>query len=264
MHWVVVVGKVSKAAVKAPQVAFSTMIKSLQCEWEFIQRVVSDCADSFLPLQHVITTQFFPSFLGGAVTDNEMLLFQLPTSLAGPGIYDSTATALQAYNTSKQGTATVSGAIKGVTNFHHEQHLEALNTARKLRAKAKGMLQSIILTFNPDRQRANRRALNGKTSTWLTVLPLQKYHFDLSPMQFRDCLAIRYLRDPLCLPPRCDGGRAIMSLQHALDCKKGGLIIQRHDEIRDCIGDMAAQVWSPVTKEPVVREADVSTGDDGL
>ena len=55
-----------------------------------------------------------------------------------------------------------------------------------------------------------------------------------------------------------------MSLQHALDCKEGGLIIQRHNEIRDCTGDMAAQVWSQVTKEPVVREADVSTGDDGL
>ena len=81
-------------------------------------------------------------------------------------------------------------------------------------------------------------------------------------MQFRDGLAIRYLRDPPCLPPRCDGCGATLSLQHALDCKKGGLIIQRHNEIRDCIGDMAAQVWSQVIKEPVVREADVSTGDD--
>ena len=51
-----------------------------------------------------------------------------------------------------------------------------------------------------------------------------------------------------------------MSLQHALDCKKGRLIIQRHNEIRDCIGDMAAQVWSQVTKKPVVREAAVCTG----
>ena len=50
--------------------------------------------------------------------------------------------------------------------------------------------------------------------------------------------------------------------QHALDCKKGGLIIQMHNEIRDCIGDMAAQVWSQVSKEPVVREADGSTGQD--
>ena len=102
----------------------------------------------------------------------------------------------------------MSEAIKGVIDFHHELHLEALNTtARKLRVKAKEqdyMLQfeSIILTFSPDRQRAIRRALKGKTSTWLTILPLQKYHFDLSPMQFRDGLAIGYLRDPPCLPPR--------------------------------------------------------------
>ena len=85
--------------------------------------------------------------------------------------------------------------------------------------------ESIIPTFIP-RQRALRRALKGKTSTWLNVLPLQNYHFDLSPLQFRDGLAIRYLRDPPCLSPRCDGRGATLTLQHALDCKKGGLIIQ--------------------------------------
>ena len=113
--------------------------------------------------------------------------------------------------------------VPDVIDFHHVQHLEALNTARKLRVKAKEqdyMLQfeSIILTFSPDRQRAIQRALKGKTSTWLTVLPLQKYHFDLSPMKFRDGLAICYLRDPPCLPPRCDGCGATLSHQHALDC----------------------------------------------
>ena len=80
-------------------------------------------------------------------------------------------------------------------------------------------------------------------------------------MQFRDGLAIRYLRDPPSLPPKC--GTAL-TLQHALDCKKGGLIIQRHNEIRDCIGDIASQVWTHVIKEPVVREADVKNADGGL
>eukprot|EP00731_Ephydatia_muelleri_P009516 Em0005g102a len=102
--------------------------------------------------------------------------------------------------------------------------------------------ESIIPSFSPDRQRALRRSLNGKTSTWLNVLPLQNYHFDLSPLQFRDGLAIRYLRDPPCLPPKCDGCGTALTLQHALDCKKGGLVIQRHNEIRDCIGDIASQV----------------------
>ena len=45
---------------------------------------------------------------------------------------------------------------------------------------------------------------------------------------------------------------------------KGGLVIQRHNEIRDCIGDIASQVWTHVIKEPVVREADVKNADGGL
>ena len=83
-------------------------------------------------------------------------------------------------------------------------------------------------------------------------------------MQFRDGLAIRYLWDPPCLPPKCDGCGTALTLQHALDCKKGGLVIQRHNEIRDCIGDIASQVWTHVIKEPVVREADVKNADGGL
>ena len=88
-------------------------------------------AETFVPLQHAITEQFFPSPLGGVVTLEEKCLLQLPTSLAGLGIYDPTETAVQAYKTSKQGTATVSEAIKGVIDFQHEQHLESLASARK-------------------------------------------------------------------------------------------------------------------------------------
>ena len=42
------------------------------------------------------------------------------------------------------------------------------------------------------------------------------------------------------------------------------VVIQRHNEIRDCLGDIAPQVWTHVIKEPVVREADVKNADGGL
>ena len=50
----------------------------------------------------------------------------------------------------------------------------------------------------------------------------------------------------------CD---APFSLDHALVCRKGGLIIQRHNEVRDAVGDLAALVWGRVISEPVVRDA---------
>ena len=43
------------------------------------------------------------------------------------------------------------------------------------------------------------------------------------------------MRDPTDLPSKWDGCGASLTLQHALDCKVGGLVIQRHNEIRDCM-----------------------------
>ena len=59
--WIDCADKLSQAAVKAPQAAFASLRKSLQCEWDFLQRVVPDCADAFKPLNEKIKKQFFPA-----------------------------------------------------------------------------------------------------------------------------------------------------------------------------------------------------------
>jgi len=57
----------------------------------------------------------------------------------------------------------------------------------------------------------------------------------LSSTEFRDALMLRYARVPSNLPTSCDGrGESKkFDVNHALDCKKGGLVTARHDEIRD-------------------------------
>ena len=54
------------------------------------------------------------------------------------------------------------------------------------------------------------------------------------------------------------------TLQHVLDCPKGGLIIRRHNEIRNCLGDMAPLVWPQVIRGPVVQEGDPALDDPDL
>lgn len=49
-----------------------------------------------------------------------------------------------------------------------------------------------------------------------------------------------------------------------LTVKVGGLVIQRHNETRDCNGDIAAQVWTQVVREPIVMEAETQVGDSGF
>ena len=96
--------------------------------------------------------------------------------------------------------------------------------------------------------------MDGKTSAWLTVIPMAYHHFDLSATEFRDSLALRYHPPLLRLPALCDGCGSQFSTGHVLDCRKGGLVIQRHNEIRDALGDLASIAYKEVVREPVVRE----------
>ena len=93
-------------------------------------------------------------------------------------------------------------------------------------------------------------------------MPLARSQFDLSPQEFRDGLALRYRKPLLSLSSVCDGCGAPFSIEHALDCRFGGLVTHRHNEVRDAFGDLASLVWSPVVKEPVVHDG--SAGADTL
>ena len=37
-----------------------------------------------------------------------------------------------------------------------------------------------------------------------------------------------------------------------------------HNEVRDCLGNIAAQEWSQVVREPIVKEADSKADGQGL
>ena len=84
-----------------------------------------------------------------------------------------------------------------------------------------------ITNLSPERQHALKRAAKS-SSTWLSAI----HHFDLTPNEFRYGLAIKYLKLPVDLPSRCDGCGVYFTLQHGLDCKKSGLVIQRQNEVQ--------------------------------
>ena len=98
-------------------------------------------------------------------------------------------------------------------------------------------------------------AIQRARDSWLSVLPLQSHHFDLSVQEFWDALALRYRKPLLNLPAFCDDCGSSFSVEHALDCRVGGLVGQCHNEVRDAVCDLATLVWSQVQKEPIVCEA---------
>ena len=161
------------------------------------------------------------------------------------GVNDPVEAARTAFITSRAYTDVIVTAIKDKGDFSVYDHLQQMTQAKKeMNHEIKGFqedkLTLILTSLSEGKKRAIQRVVKGKTSTWLTGLPVSHYHFVLSPSEFRDALAIRYHQPLAKLPADCDGCGAEFTLQHALDYRKGGLIIQRHNEVRDALGDLAS------------------------
>jgi len=98
-------------------------------------------------------------------------------------------------------------------------------------------------------KRSIELSMETGASTWLSVLPIKEYHYNLNKQQFWDVIAMRYNWPIPGLPARCVCSEKF-DVQHALYCKKGGFITLRHNEIRDITSDLLNVVCKDVESEP--------------
>ncbi len=67
--------------------------------------------------------------------------------------------------------------------------------------------------------------------------------------EFRDAIRLRYNMNLDNLPTYCPCGQRF-NVSHALDCKKGGFIHERHDNIKDTLTKLLSRVCHDVESEP--------------
>ena len=77
------------------------------------------------------------------------------------------------------------------------------------------------------------------------MLPSTVNGTELGAQEWRDALFLRYGLEPPDLPTHFDGCEERFTISHALDCKKGGLVIVRHNELRDGVADLAGKAFTP-------------------
>ena len=111
-----------------------------------------------------------------------------------------------------------------------------------------------------------KQATEKGSSSWLSVLPLSDEGFTLNKSEFRDAIALRYNKRMIDLPPRCPCGEAY-DINHALNCKRGGFVIMRHNNIRDFDANLLRKVCNDVEVEPQLQPLNGETvigldGDD--
>ena len=255
--WTKHVERLAQAARAYPQSCYAAFTRSLSCEWAFLQRVVGDCDEEYVPLRDVVKTIFIPSVLGREVLEQEHELFELPVKNGGLAFSDPVKAAGPAFSLSKKATELLQEAVcTGVdadVAAHHTHCVSILSTAAaKRKADQASSSERLRANLPAPQQRTLNRIVKGSASAWLTVLPLQADGYDMSATQFRDQLAIRYHREPAGLPSTCDGCGAPFSLQHGLDCAKGGLVKRGHDDVRDNDARLADMAWGGVSVEPIM------------
>ena len=257
--WIDLVHSLSSVALTQPQAAYSAFIKLLQHQWTYLQRVTPDCGHQFDSLESVISDFFIPALFGQECSSVDRLLFSLPIRLGGLSIRNPVSTSSTSYTTSRLASKILISSIKGEAVFSSYDHicqvrLAQSNHSTTQRAADDDTFNLVLDQVDCNLQKNFKRARDC-LSSWLNVLPCQKDNFDLTCNEFRDALNLRYSKPLLHLPPTCDGCSSLFTTSHALDCKKGGLVTQRHNEVWDLLYDLASQAWTQVTKEPIIREA---------
>ena len=92
------------------------------------------------------------------------------------------------------------------------------------------------------------------TGARMSVQPYTINGTDLGDQEYFYVLFLCYIIDPPDLPSACDGFGAGFSVNHALYCKKGGLVTTHHNNLCDRVADMSGKEFTPthVRKYPLV------------
>ena len=101
--------------------------------------------------------------------------------------------------------------------------------------------------------RALDLATQKGASSWLTVLPIRDMNFDLNKSEFRDAVKLRYDWEVPDMPSVCVCGYHF-NVDHAMICKRGGFVIQRHNKLRDLEAEMLRMVCNGVEIGPVLQD----------
>ena len=87
---------------------------------------------------------------------------------------------------------------------------------------------------------------------WLTSLLLKEMGFNLNKREFRDGLRLHYDWSKTDIPSTCLCGEPF-TIDHAMICMRGGIVIQSHNELRGLEAELLNMVCKDVATEPVLK-----------
>ena len=255
-EWVSQVVKLAEYATSNPQVCYAAFTFGLCHRWTYFLRTLPDIEDLLEPLERAIADVLIPSITDHHCTKEERDLVALPVRLGGLGLINPSHDAASQFKVSTKITAPLVEKI--IAQDHETPADTAVKTLQQcVRRETNEALQTrlgnVRESLPQKTQRATDLATEKGASNWLTVLPLKDMGYNLNKGEFRDAVKLRYDWEIDDKPTVCVCGDAF-TIDHAMICRRGGFIIQRHNELRDLEADLLKMVCSDVEIEPVLQE----------
>jgi hypothetical protein len=220
---------------------------------------VPEIGDKFAGMEQAILDNFLPALFDNKIceSDKRQALTGLLVKHVGLALPDPTTSAESNHEVSTLVCSHLLAAFRGVEPFQSEEHASIRCTVLAELAKRKKThfdktLASLLAGLSCD---ACRTIWRGKErGLWLTTLPSTVNGMELLAQEFLDQLLLRYARSPGDLPSHCDGCGQTFSVQHAMTCKTGGLVIIRHNEIADKLANLTSKALTPsaIHNEPSI------------
>ena len=248
-------------AKSQPQAAYIALTKAYKSKFTYFMRTIESFEDYVSPIDELLNNKLLPTLFNEDTPFDEVLtdLFTLPTSQGGLGIPNLKNECKIQYETSKAITKT---HVKSITS-QSPQMLKATIPTEVLKqkyrvkkeTKIKEQKDKINQNLSPDTAKIVEQMRDKGASSWLNAIPFEEHGFVLHKGEFRDALRLRYNLRLQNLPSKCTCDHPF-NIDHALICKKGGFVAQRHDNIKNLLTCLLAKVCKDVEVEPILQPLD--------
>lgn len=251
----------SEIATSQPHAAYVAFTKGYRSKFTYFMRTIESFEDYVDPIHEVLNDVFLPTIFGQneQFPDELKELFTLPPAQGGLGMPNLKVESPQQYAASISITRSHVDSITMQSTMmkksepsiddlkKHQQSLKATYLKSKMETIDASLPSDLLPLVNQARDKG--------ASSWLNAIPLEEQGLQLNKQEFRDSLRIRYNLPLSGLPSYCACGEGF-SINHALSCKKGGFVAQRHDGIRDLLTSVISKVCKNVETEPHLQPLD--------
>jgi len=227
-----------------------------------VSRVVSDVAPHLAPIERAIRNEFLPALFDIGSEDIDAQLREVlshSVKKGGLGVRNPVDLAPYSFDTSKKATIELLKSMLDDTRFDLVAHRAQVSSiAQKHRAQRMEREQDYLDEIGQGKPALARRMLRACLSgIWLSSVPDCLNGNILSMEEFRDNIRLRYNLAPLDMPRHCDGCGERMTVEHALSCKKGGLVHIRHDDVASEFANLCRHATSSsrVQREPCIHSS---------